>query len=76
MDNSTATNLPSAGALPVCLFHRRFFRWGSSVLKLKPRLWQDSLLRIPLFTNSATNCRTSARVRRSVPVPAVLHSSI
>jgi hypothetical protein len=27
-----------------------------SVLKLKPRLWQNSLRRIPLLTNSATNC--------------------
>jgi hypothetical protein len=33
-------------------------------LKLKPRLWQNSLRRIPLLTNSATNCCTSARVRR------------
>jgi len=43
------------------LFQRRFFRWRSSVLKLKPRLWQNSLRRIPLLTNSATNCWTSAR---------------
>ena len=26
------------------------------VLKLKPRLWQNSLRRMPLLTNSATNC--------------------
>jgi hypothetical protein len=64
MANSTGTNLPSAGALLVFLFDRRFFRWRSNVLKLKPRLRQNSLRRIPLFTNSATNCRTSARVRR------------
>ena len=63
--NSTAKNFPSAGALfVVFLFHRRFFRWRSRVLWLKPRLRQNSLRRIPLFTNSATNCRTTARVRR------------
>jgi hypothetical protein len=38
------------------LFQRRFFRWRFRVLKLKPRLWQNSLRRIPLLTNSATNC--------------------
>jgi hypothetical protein len=26
------------------------------LLKLKPRLWQNSLRRIPLLTNSATSC--------------------
>ncbi len=41
--------------------HRYFqpataFRWRSSVLKLKPRLSQNSLRRTPLLTNSATNC--------------------
>jgi hypothetical protein len=45
-------------------FLRRFLKWRSSVLKLKPRLRQNSLRRMPLFTNSATNCRTSPRVRR------------
>jgi hypothetical protein len=44
MANSTAANLPFAGVLLVCLFRRRFFRWRSSVLKLKPRLWQNSLV--------------------------------
>ncbi len=34
---------------------RRFFRWRSSVLKLKPRLWQNSLRGMPLLRNSATN---------------------
>src|SRR5208283_2061140 len=64
MANSTGTNLLAAGALLVFLFHRRFFRLRSSVLKLKPRLWQNALRLIPLLTNSATNWRTSARVRR------------
>jgi len=49
-------------------FQRRFFRWRSSVLKLKPRLWQNSLRRIPLLTNSATNCWTSARVPLCSPL--------
>ena len=35
---------------------RSFLRWRSSVLRLKPRLWQNSLRRIPLLTNSAINC--------------------
>src|ERR1700721_1806618 len=30
----------------------------------RQRLWQNSLRRIPLLTSSATNCCTSARVRR------------
>jgi hypothetical protein len=34
------------------------------VLKLKPRLRQNSLRRMLLPTNSATNIRTSAPVRR------------
>ena len=49
------TDRPKKLALRL-LFQRRFFRWRSSVLKLKPRLWQNSLRRIPLLTNSATNC--------------------
>ena len=53
--NSTGTNR-LAGEAGLCLLpQRRFFRWRSSVLKLKPRLSQNSLRRIPLFTNSATN---------------------
>src|SRR5271157_2742797 len=64
MANSTGIRWLSAGVLLVFLFHRRFFRWRSSVLKLKPRLWQNSLRPIPLLTNSVTSRRTSARVRR------------
>jgi len=57
--NSTGTNRPAeeVGLRGLRhLFQRRFFRWRSRVLKLKPRLWQNSLRRIPLLTNSATNC--------------------
>src|SRR5271157_5428635 len=64
MANSTGIRWLSAGVHLVFLFHRRFFRWRSSVLKLKPRLWQNSLRPIPLLTNSVTSRRTSARVRR------------
>ena len=53
--NSTFTNWPAEETGVRLLFQRRFFRWRSSVLKLKLRLWQNSLRRIPLFTNSATN---------------------
>ncbi|PYX38121.1 MAG: hypothetical protein DMG75_04890 [Acidobacteria bacterium] len=53
--NSTFTNRPAEETGLRLLFQRRFFRWRFSVLKLKPRLWQNSLRRIPL-TNSATNC--------------------
>jgi len=59
--NSTATNRPAEERI---LFQRRFFRWRSSVLKLNCRLRQNSFRRIPLLMNSATNFRTSARVRR------------
>ena len=59
---SPASGQPNETGLRL-FFQRRFFRWRSSVLKLKPRLWQNSLRRIPLLTNSVTNCWTSARVR-------------
>ncbi len=62
--NSTGTKRPAEEIGLRLLFQRRFFRWRSRVLKLKPRLWQNSLRRIPLLTNSATNCCTSGRVRR------------
>src|ERR1019366_7186256 len=62
--NSTATNGLAAGLLFLFLFQRRSLRWRSSVLKLKPRLRQNSLRRMLLPTNSATNSRTSAPVRR------------
>ena len=54
--NSRGTKRPAEEIGLCLLFQRSFFRWRSSVLKLKPRLWQNSLRRIPLFTNSATNC--------------------
>src|SRR5271169_787620 len=54
--NSTGTKRPVEEIGLRLLFQRSFFRWRSSVLKLKPRLWQNSLRRIPLLTNSATNC--------------------
>ncbi len=54
--SSTGTNRPAEETGLRLLFQRRFFRWRSSVLKLKPRLWQNSLRRIPLLTNSVTNC--------------------
>jgi len=54
--NSTGTNRPAEEVGLRLLFQRRFFRWRTRVLKLKPRLWQNSLRRIPLLTNSATNC--------------------
>jgi hypothetical protein len=63
-DNSTGTNRPAEEVGLRLLFQRRFFRWRSRVLKLRPRLWQNSLRRIPLLTNSAANRWTSARVRR------------
>jgi hypothetical protein len=54
--NSTGTNRSTEEVGLRLLFQRHFFRWRSRVLKLKPRLWQNSLRRIPLLTNSATNC--------------------
>src|ERR1022692_2712990 len=65
--NSTGTNRPNwpaEEAALLFLFQRCFFRCRFSVPKLKPRLRQNSLRRMPLVTNSATICRTSARVRR------------
>ena len=62
--NSTGSNRPAEEIGLRLLFQRSFFRWRSSVLKLKPRLRQNSLRRTPLLTNSTTNCWTSARVRR------------
>ena len=57
-------NWPAEEAALLFLFQRCFFRCRLSVPKLKPRLRQNSLRRMPLVTNSATICRTSARVRR------------
>jgi hypothetical protein len=54
--NSTGTKRPAEEIGLRLLFQRCFFRWRSRVLKLNPRLWQNSLRRIPLLTNSATNC--------------------
>src|SRR5271157_4581107 len=62
--NSTGTNRPAEEALLLFLFQRCFFRCRSSVPKLKPRLRQNSVRRMPLLTNSATSCSISARVRR------------
>jgi hypothetical protein len=53
--NSTFTNRPAEETGLRLLFQSRFFRWRSSVLKLKPRLRQNSLRRIPLLVNSATH---------------------
>ena len=54
--NSTGTKRPAEVIGLRLFFQRGFFKWRSSVLKLKPRLWQNSLRRTPLLTNSATNC--------------------
>jgi hypothetical protein len=49
------TNRPAEEVGLRLLFQRSFFRWRSRVPKRKPRLWQNSLRRMPLLTNSATN---------------------
>jgi hypothetical protein len=54
--NSTGTNRPAKVAGLRLFFQRRFFRCRSSVLKLKPRLWQNSPRRAPLLVIPATNC--------------------
>jgi len=54
--HSTGTNRPAEEAAELFLFQRCCFRCRFSVPKLKPRLRQNSLLRIPLLTNSDTNC--------------------
>ena len=48
--------LPGSTTTPlVFLFQRCFFRWRCRLVKLKPRLWQNSLHRMPLLMNSATS---------------------
>ena len=54
--NSTGTNRPAEEDARLFFFQRWFLRCRFSVPKLKPRLRQNSLRRIPLLTNSATNC--------------------
>ncbi len=54
--NSTGTNRPDEKALLLFLFQRCFFKCRFSVPKLNRRLRQNSLRRIPLLMNSATNC--------------------
>jgi hypothetical protein len=51
--NSTGTNRPAEDAALIFFFQRRFFRCQFSAPKLKPRLRQNSLRRMPLLTNSA-----------------------
>jgi hypothetical protein len=53
--NSTGTKRPAEEVSLRLLFQRRFFRCRSRVLKLKPRLRQNSLRRILLLMNSVTN---------------------
>ena len=67
--DSTPSNLYSAREFFLFRFHRRFFRWRASVLKLKPRLRQNAFCRMPAAGNSDTNCWTSARVRRPRRTP-------
>ena len=62
--DSTGTNRPAEETGLRLLFQRRLFTWRFSVPKLKSRLLQNSLRCMPLLMNSATNSRTSARVRR------------
>ena len=54
--NSTGTNRAAEATARSFLFQRCFLRWRFNVLKLKPRFWQNSLRRIPLVMNSATDC--------------------
>jgi hypothetical protein len=53
--DSTDTNRAAEEADLRLLFQRRFFRWRFSVPKLNRRLRQNSLRRIPLLMNAATN---------------------
>lgn len=53
--NSTPSNLESVRVL-FFFFHRRFFKCRANVLRLKPRLRQNSFWRMPLLANSDTNC--------------------
>jgi hypothetical protein len=53
--NSTGTNRPAEEAAGLFLFQRCSFRCRFSVPKLNRRLRQNSLRRIPLLMNSATN---------------------
>jgi hypothetical protein len=54
--NSTGTKQPAEEIGLRLLVQRSVFRCRSRMLKLKRRLWQNSLRRIPLLANSATNC--------------------
>jgi hypothetical protein len=73
--NSTFTNRPAEETGLHLLFQRRLFRWRSSVLKLKPRLRQNSLRRIPLLVNSAPTPELLRVYVVCVLKPFVLRSS-
>ena len=62
--NSTGIKRPAEEVARLCFFQRCSFKCRFSVPKLNRRLRQNSLRRIPLLMNSATNSRTSPRVRR------------
>jgi hypothetical protein len=60
--NSTVSSRPTG--LTTWRFLRCLFRCRLSVPQDRPRLRQNSLRRMPLLSNSATNCSTCAGVRR------------
>ena len=74
--NSTFTNRPAEETGLRLLFQRRFFRWRSRVLQLKPRLWQNSLRRMPCSQTLTPTAVPQLVSAVSVPLPAVLRSSI
>jgi hypothetical protein len=73
--NSTPSSLHSAREFFLFRFHRRFFRWRASVLKLKPRLRQNSFRRMPLLGTPTLTAGLRLVFGAHAGLPSVLRSS-
>jgi hypothetical protein len=73
--NSTPSNLYSAREFFLFRFHRRFFRWRASVLKLKPRLRQNAFCRMPLLGTPTLTAGLRLVFGAHAGLPSVLRSS-
>jgi hypothetical protein len=73
--NSTPSSLHSARESFLFRFHRRFFRWRAGVLKLKPRLGQNSFRRMPLLGTPTLTAGLRLVFGAHAGLPSVLRSS-
>jgi len=73
--NSKPSNLYSAREFVLFRFHRRFFRWRVSVLKLQPRLRQNAFCRMPMLGTPTLTAGLRLVFGAHAGLPSVLRSS-